>query len=96
MVGAFIDVIDFNYITDIMELWIPMLIFSVVGIIFYVVTCILYEKKVHFHRYRKVGKCQSINGFQSTQPGECMDDQPRKKRVDPETLQKIWLFPKKQ
>ena len=47
VVGAFIDVIDFNYITDIMELWIPMLIFSVVGIIFYVVTCILYEKKVN-------------------------------------------------
>ncbi len=46
-VGAFLDVINFELINDIMDLWIPMGIFTVVGAGLYAVTCILYEKKVN-------------------------------------------------
>lgn len=46
-VGAFLDVINFEVLNDIMDLWVPMGIFTVVGAGFYVLTCFLYEKKVN-------------------------------------------------
>ena len=46
-VGAFLDIINFELLNDIMDLWVPMGIFTVVGAGMYVATCILYEKKVN-------------------------------------------------
>ena len=46
-VGAFLDVINFELLNDIMDLWVPMGIFTVVGVGLYAATCILYEKKVN-------------------------------------------------
>jgi hypothetical protein len=46
-VGSFLDVINFRFLDDIMDLWIPMGIFTVIGAGLYAATCILYEKKVN-------------------------------------------------
>ncbi|MBO5482865.1 MAG: hypothetical protein J5978_06045 [Spirochaetaceae bacterium] len=47
IIGSFLDVINFEVLTDIMDIWIPLGIFTVVGALFFVGTCILYEKKVN-------------------------------------------------
>lgn len=47
IIGSFLDVINFEVLTDILDIWIPLGIFTVVGTLFYVGTCILYEKKVN-------------------------------------------------
>ena len=46
-IGAFLDVINFELLNDILDVWIPLGIFTVVGGIFYAITCVLYEKKVN-------------------------------------------------
>lgn len=46
-IGAFLDVINFELLNDILDVWIPLGIFTVVGGVFYAITCVLYEKKVN-------------------------------------------------
>lgn len=47
IIGAFLDVIDFHLLNDILDVWVPLGIFTIFGVIFYAITCVLYEKKVN-------------------------------------------------
>lgn len=47
LTGAFLNIIDFNLIDDILSVWILMGIFIVISVILYVGTCLLYDKKVN-------------------------------------------------
>ena len=47
IIGAFLDVINFNLLNDILDVWVPLGIFTIFGVIFYAITCVLYEKKVN-------------------------------------------------
>lgn len=47
LTGAFLNIIDFNLIDDILSVWILMGIFIVISVILYIGTCLLYDKKVN-------------------------------------------------
>lgn len=44
--GIFVNFINFDFFRDAAELWIPMGILFLISVVYYVVTCILYEKKI--------------------------------------------------
>jgi phage shock protein PspC (stress-responsive transcriptional regulator) len=45
--GATFDVIHFNYPEDFLKVWILVILFTIISIVLYIITSILYDKKVN-------------------------------------------------
>lgn len=45
--GATFDVIHFNYPEDFLKIWILIILFTIISIVLYIITSILYDKKVN-------------------------------------------------
>ena len=45
--GATFDVIHFNYPEDFLKIWILVILFTIISIVLYIITSILYDKKVN-------------------------------------------------
>ena len=47
VMGTYFKIVDFDFQENLLLLWIPLGIYTIFGILFYVISCILYEKKVN-------------------------------------------------
>ena len=47
VMGTYFKIVDFDFQENFLLLWIPLGIYTIFGILFYVISCILYEKKVN-------------------------------------------------